>query len=114
MAVASNKPARFSIPILDQVGLLTHLHPVLGPDIVGAAKPDPAMIRACLDTLSVSTGEAVYVGDMVLDVESAARAGLPVLLVSGGSSSREELEQTGQRLLPCFASLGEILLSCPS
>ena len=43
----------------------------------GSAKPDPAIFRAACDALSVSPGEAVYVGDdPLLDVEGAQKAGL--------------------------------------
>jgi len=109
MAVASNKPARFSDPILEQAGLASTIACVAGPDVVGSHKPDPEMIHHCLEQLGAGPHEAVYVGDMVLDVESAARAGVPVLLVSGGSSSTEALARTGQRVLSSFGVLRTIL-----
>ncbi len=109
MTVASNKPARFSERILDELGLRHYLRSVQGPDRVGATKPDPAMIRRCLADLSLAATEAIYVGDMVLDVETAARAGLPVVLVTGGSSSEEQLRATGQLVIASFDSLLAIL-----
>jgi phosphoglycolate phosphatase len=109
MAVASNKPARFSVAILERLELLECFRCVLGPDLVGSPKPDPGMLRGCMDRMAVRSEETVYVGDMVLDVETAACAGVSVLLVPGGSSSPEELERTGQTLLSSFAALGSIL-----
>jgi phosphoglycolate phosphatase len=109
MGVASNKPARFSRPILERLGLLPCLGSVLGPDVVDSHKPEPAMIHRCLQDLDVTRGQALYVGDMVLDVESALRAGLPVLLVPGGSSTTEELGRTGQRVLRSFSELLAVL-----
>jgi phosphoglycolate phosphatase len=114
MAVASNKPARFSVPIVEQLGLAEFLCCVLGPDVVRSHKPEPIMIRRCVEILGVSRAETVYVGDMVLDVEAAARAGVPVLLVAGGSSTREELVRTGQTLLPSLASLPPTLAAGPA
>jgi len=105
MAVASNKPARFGRAILETLGLATHLDDVLGPDLVSHAKPHPAMIRRCLEVLGAGPDETVYIGDMVLDVETAARAGLPVVLVSGGSSTDEDLSATGQKVLPSLDGL---------
>jgi len=113
VGVASNKPARFSRPILERLGLAPFVSCIMGPDIVASTKPDPTMILRCLELLGVHPGEAVYVGDMVLDVESAARAGLSVLLVAGGSSTREELEGTGQRLLESIDALPELLGATP-
>jgi phosphoglycolate phosphatase len=109
MGVASNKPARFSKPILERLGLLPEIGCVMGPDVVDSHKPEPTMIHRCLESLEVGRDEAVYVGDMVLDVESAARAGVAVLLVPGGSSTAEELGRTGQRLLSGFADLSALL-----
>jgi phosphoglycolate phosphatase len=114
MAVASNKPTRFSQPILQRVGMLPFIGCVQGPDLVAAAKPEPAMILRCLELLHVTRCEAVYVGDMLLDVESAARAGLPVILVPGGSSNRQELRGTGQTLLSSFEALLALLPGPPT
>ena len=113
IAVASNKPARFSKPILQGVGMLPFIGCVQGPDLVASHKPDPTMILRCLELLGVTRHEAVYVGDMLLDVESAARAGLPVILVPGGSSEPQELRQTGQALLSSFDALLELLPGPP-
>jgi phosphoglycolate phosphatase len=113
MAVASNKPARFSAPILERLGLLPYIRCVLGPDVVDSHKPEPRMIERCLEILNVSPHEAVYVGDMALDVESAARAAVPVLLVPGGSSSTSALLGTGQRVLGAFTDLARLFPRAP-
>lgn len=109
MSVASNKPARFSVPILSEMGLLSLFDTVQGPDLAGATKPDPAMIRACLAEMRVGPDEAVYVGDMALDVRSAGAAGLPVVLVPGGSAPESELRQTGQTVLASLNGLIDLL-----
>jgi HAD superfamily hydrolase (TIGR01549 family) len=108
LGVASNKPSDFTERILDELALLPFLGAVLGPERAGAPKPDPAMIRACLRLLGVEAAEAVYAGDMPLDVESAARAGVAVVLVPGGSSDPAELRGTGQRVLTGLSELLEI------
>lgn len=107
MTVASNKPARFGRRILDELGLLSRFAAVHGPDTVGRHKPDPAMLRACLRAMSLAPREAVYVGDMPLDVRSAFRAAVPVVLVAGGSSGRDELAATGQTVID---GLNELVL----
>lgn len=113
LAVASNKPADFSERILAHLGFLPLLGAVLGPEHVGAPKPDPAMLAACLEMLRVPAAGAVYVGDMVLDVESAARAQLAVVLVASGSAGFEELEATGQRVLRRLSELLTLLPEAP-
>jgi len=109
LAVASNKPARFSKAILAAFDMLSFFESVEGPDTAGVTKPDPAMVRRCLRAMGVDEAEALYVGDMVLDVETAGRAGLPVVLVHGGSSPEDELRSTGKPVLNSLAGLLELL-----
>ena len=109
MSVASNKPARFGEAIVRRLGLRPFLTCVEGPDLAGSTKPEPALIRRCLAGMGLDAAQALYVGDMVLDVESAARAGLPVTLVPGGSSSARELRATGEIVLDGFPALLDLL-----
>ncbi len=110
LALASNKPAMFSEAILTTLGMRQAFRAVLGPDLAGTTKPEPTMLRLCLEALGVARPEALYVGDMVLDVDTARRAGIPVVLVPGGSSSLEALRSTGE---PVLADLREILSLLP-
>ena len=110
MSVASNKPARFGRAIVDALGLSSYLVNVHGPDSVGSTKPDPAMLRRCVEDMQVTVSSAIYVGDMVLDVETAACADIPVILVDGGSSTGSDLRETGQI---CVAGLPDLLDRLP-
>ncbi|MBD3866552.1 MAG: HAD-IA family hydrolase [Acidobacteria bacterium] len=112
MAVASNKPARFTGPILEHFGLALLFDAVEGPDTAGATKPDPEMIRRCLRAMDVTNDEAIYVGDMVLDVESGQAADVGVVLVAGGSSSVENLCDTGRPVLDSIRQLPKLLPLC--
>lgn len=105
MSVASNKPVGYSVRILEALRVAGRFDLVAGPETAGALKPDPAMIRACLTAMSVGADEAVYVGDMGLDADSGARAGVDVVLVTGGSSPRDELERTGCPVLDGLPAL---------
>lgn len=109
LAVASNKPARFGAPILERLGMLPYVRAVEGPDTAGATKPDPAILGACLRGMGVRPAETLYVGDMVLDVETADRAGIDVVLVPGGASGAEELRETGRAVLESIVDLLELL-----
>jgi phosphoglycolate phosphatase len=91
MAVASNKPARFSRLILEAKGIGDHFLVIAGPDEVTPPKPDPAMLRAMMRVARASPSETLVVGDMEIDAEMARSAGCRVVLVPGGSRTREEL-----------------------
>jgi HAD superfamily hydrolase (TIGR01509 family) len=105
MSVASNKPASFSVRILERLGVRSFFDAIEGPETAGALKPEPAMIRACLRAMKVGNDEALYVGDMAIDAEAGARAGVAVVLVSGGSTSRAGLIATGCPVIGALADL---------
>jgi phosphoglycolate phosphatase len=111
MSLASNKPALYSIRILERLAVLPYFDLVAGPETAGAIKPHPAMVRACLEAMKVDASQAIYVGDMTLDAETARRAGVRVVLVAGGSSPLDDLTRTGH---PVIATLPDLIEHLPS
>jgi len=93
MAVASNKPARFSRLILEAKGVARYFAAIGGPDARTPTKPDPTMLLRIMKRLRRRPEETVVVGDMEVDAEMARAAGCRVVLVPGGSQPREELER---------------------
>jgi len=106
LAVATNKPSDFSRRILDHVGLGPYFNLVLGPLDVPRPKPYPDMLNRILADLKFRPDETLYIGDMTLDAESAANAGLACLLLATGGNTREELEATGR---PVLGSIDRLL-----
>jgi phosphoglycolate phosphatase len=107
MAVCSNKRVEFTRQLVASLGLGEYLQIVLGPDdVANRAKPDPVMLQEALRRLGVSAAEAVYVGDMAVDVHTARAAGVPVWLVPGGAAGPEDAAAAGpDRVLTRFADL---------
>jgi phosphoglycolate phosphatase len=91
LAVCSNKPKPFTCELLDHLGIAALLDVVLGPADVPRPKPAPDMLRAALARLGVPAEQALYVGDMVIDVECARAAGVRVWIVPTGSDDRSRL-----------------------
>jgi len=90
MSVASNKPVSYSILILERLGVDLFFDLVAGPETVGALKPDPAMIHACLKAMELPADETLYVGDMTIDADAGLRAGVSVVLVAGGEGKGQD------------------------
>jgi len=95
MALASNKPARFSRMILEAKGVAAYFRQIEGPDDETPTKPHPAMLRKILERQGREPGAAVAVGDMEVDAEFARAAGCRVVLIPSGSRTREELAPLG-------------------
>ena len=111
LAVCSNKGVSFTRELVAALGLAPHFVAVLGPeDVGGRAKPDPAMLHEGLARTGADTSNAVYVGDMGIDVRVARAAGLPVWLVPGGAVGKESGAALGpDRMLTGFDELLELL-----
>jgi len=92
LAVASNRPTKFTRIILKVLGVLKFFDTVLCADRAGKPKPYPDILWAIAKRLRVENPEILYVGDMTIDVNCAHRAGIRVVAVTTGSSSRKELK----------------------
>lgn len=95
LAVASNKPARFSRQLLDHLGIAGRFGAVFGPDDGFPPKPAPHMVFMALALLGVKAADALFVGDMPIDILTARAAGVTVAVVPTGSSTREDLLDAG-------------------
>ncbi len=91
MAVCTNKPTVFSRKILDFLELSHYFRAIVGPDMAGARKPDAQHLAYTLQAVQCGDDEALFVGDMPIDVRAARNSGIDVAVVATGSSTREQL-----------------------
>ncbi len=92
LAIASNRPTIFCRLILETLGIASYFDHVVCGDAVKRAKPHPDMLQLILRQSGVPMREAVYVGDMTVDVACARGAGVFSIAVPTGSCTRAELE----------------------
>lgn len=109
MAVCSNKMVHFTKDLVRHLGLAPYFKEILGPDdVANRAKPDPAMVLEGLARLRIPASDAVYVGDMAIDVHTAKAAGMRVWIVPGGAAGLESAADAGPDLvLKSFQELME-------
>lgn len=106
LGVCSNKPSVFTRQILDHLQIGRFLQIVLGPEDVPSIKPAPDMVQKALKVLGVEPSRALYVGDMVVDIETARGAGVTAWVVATGSDQRQALEQAAPDAI--FRDLTEV------
>jgi len=92
LGLCSNKPRLFSEEILQHLGLAPYFAAVLGPEDVPRPKPAPDMLLAAIARLGVPCESVLYIGDMVVDIQTARSAGVRVWAVATGSEERRDLE----------------------
>lgn len=73
-------------------------------------KPAPDMSLAVLDRLGVPRTQAIYVGDSLVDAETAKTAGFSGILVDWGFRSRQELVSAGLPVASHPRELYELIL----
>jgi phosphoglycolate phosphatase len=93
LAVASNRPAKFSDIILKHLNIKKFFDYVLCKDEIRFGKPHPSILNKVMHKLNVSRGNTLYVGDMAIDVRTGRRARVKTFAVTTGSSSLLELRK---------------------
>jgi phosphoglycolate phosphatase len=81
--IVTNKPARFTDPLLPQIGL-AHAGCVISGDTTGFAKPHPAPLLEGARRLGIAPEECWYVGDDQRDVEAGRAAGMVTVACNWG------------------------------
>lgn len=93
LAVASNRPARFSRILIRHLGIKKYFDYVLCADKLRNIKPHPQILREIMKKLRVGPKETVFVGDMAIDAITARRAKVRAIIVTTGSSSISEVKK---------------------
>jgi 2-phosphoglycolate phosphatase len=107
IGLCSNKPRLFSQKLLEHLEAAAYFEVVLGPEDVTHPKPAPDMILRAIERLSIPAAQVLYVGDMVVDIQTARAAGVHIWAVATGSEDRRALKDARpDRLL---ADLREML-----
>lgn len=82
--VITNKPVRFTLPVLRGLGLGDRVGPVICPDHVQHRKPDPeGLLMACRAT-GADPARSLYVGDHERDIAAGRNAGMLTVAATFG------------------------------
>jgi phosphoglycolate phosphatase len=110
MAVCTNKRTSLSKKILTFLQLAPYFSAIVGPDLAGASKPEAQHVLHALDTTRCAVPEALFVGDMPIDVQAARNSGMDVAVIATGSSTAEELIASGpDHVLAKFSDLVSVV-----
>lgn len=95
--IVTNKPSRYTDPLLAALGLSRRCAVAICPDHVSKTKPDPEpMFQAC-DALGIQPGpDVVYVGDHRRDIEAGRHAGMTTVAALWGYIDHDEQPEDWQ------------------
>lgn len=110
LAVASNRPSRFSWILIHHLKLDKYFDFVLCADKLSHIKPHPEILNKIMQRFSVEPKQSLYVGDMTIDAQAGRRAKVKTIIVTTGSHSRQEIErQKPYRIIRKISQLQKIL-----
>lgn len=96
--IVTNKPARFTDPLVGLIGL-QHAGCVVSGDTTGYAKPHPAPLLEGARRLGVAPQDCWYVGDDLRDIEAGRAAGMRTVACSWGYCGAIDPARWGADLL---------------
>jgi phosphoglycolate phosphatase len=100
LAVLTNKPERPTRRLLDALGLAPHFRWVIGGDTPFGRKPDPSGLRHLIGAARTTAARTLLLGDSMVDVDTARRAGAAVCVAQYGFGQlREPIALAGDELL---------------
>ncbi len=82
--VVTNKPERFSLPLMEQLGLAKRAAAIVCGDTTAHPKPHPDPLLFACTTAGVAPARSLYVGDDLRDVQAGHAAGMRTVIAAYG------------------------------
>lgn len=89
--VLTNKPEKFSIQVLEGLGVSSFFEMVIGGDSVRTKKPSPEGVFLALERFKILPSNSVIVGDSAIDVETGRSANITTCAVTYGLGDKKAL-----------------------
>lgn len=105
LSVGTNKPSDLAINALEQTQILNFFDFVAGGESQ-PAKPDPSILKNCLDKMETSSLYAVMIGDRTEDMLAATAANMDGFALLQGVHNGLELESAGAKIV--FPNMSEL------
>ena len=98
--IVTNKPARFTIPLMQELGLSQRAACVISGGDTTHSKPHPEPLLTASNAMAIAPDECIYLGDDIRDVQASLAAGMePVVARYGYLGSASPPESWGARYL---------------
>jgi N-acetyl-D-muramate 6-phosphate phosphatase len=82
--IVTNKPRRFTVPLIESMGLHKRAACVVSGDDAPQPKPSPATLLLACDKVGVKPENCIYVGDAERDIQAGKAAGMKTVVALFG------------------------------
>ena len=94
LGCVTNKAARFTEPLLKDLGVYDDFSVVISGDTLTKKKPDPAPLLHAAELLGCEPADALMIGDSVSDVAAARAAGFQIVCMSYGYNHGVDIRES--------------------
>ena len=91
LGVVTTKTAKYSVELLEHMGLMSYFSVLIGREDVEHPKPDPEPIYKALAELPSDTGQVWMLGDTCMDMQAAKSANVDAIGLTCGYGTQESL-----------------------
>jgi N-acetyl-D-muramate 6-phosphate phosphatase len=91
--IVTNKPRRFTTPIVEALGLAVRAGAVISGDDAPAPKPSPQTLLLACEHMQLNPASTIYLGDAERDVQAGNAAGMTTLVALFGYLSETDKPQ---------------------
>jgi phosphoglycolate phosphatase len=92
LAVVTNKPAAFTLPLLERTGLAAYFSAVVSGDTLPQRKPSPEPIWHACAQMGTDPVRNLHIGDSRHDIQTARAAGCTIYCVPYGYNEGEPVD----------------------
>ena len=92
--IVTNKPARFTHPLLEQLGLQRRAASVVCGDETTKTKPHPEPLLVACEKINVAPADCIYLGDDLRDVKASLAAGMEPIIARYGYLGNDQPPET--------------------
>ncbi len=94
--VVTNKPARFTKPLMQQLGLSERASCIISGDTTAHSKPHPGPLLHASELIGLQPQQCIYLGDARRDIEAGKRAAMTTIACRFGYlAANDEIERWG-------------------
>lgn len=112
MGIVSNGQPCWVLPEMAALGLHTYFDPVIVSADYGFRKPDPRLIEKALDTMGISPGEILFVGnDMYRDIHGAGRLNVKTIFFRSNQVRQSYPDTTADYVMTEFEDILRVVNS---
>ena len=91
LGLVTNSSKAPTMSILTRFGLIEFFKSIVTRDESGELKPDQRGLQMCLKEMGITPGEAIYVGDAIIDVDVSKKVGIRSVIIPNGPSRLERI-----------------------